>query len=209
MENPWKRIVLSDYERHMSLDSVRQIQVMNALMEEQFSKYPAETAMLLGIAGGNGLEHINPKKIKTLYGVDINREYLKACVERYPDLKDTLVCIQADLTAPKLELPRAGLVVANLLVEYIGYECFRRVLAAVQPDYVSCAIQLNTGSDFVSDSPYLYVFDGLEAVHRQMSETAMEEALSESGFHLVETKEYPLPNGKKLARLDFKGGRSC
>ena len=32
--NPWNEIKLDDYENHMSLDSVNQLQTMNAMMKE-------------------------------------------------------------------------------------------------------------------------------------------------------------------------------
>ena len=64
MRNPWEEISLDDYENHMRLDSVMQLQAMNALMKQQFEAYPVNTVMILGIAGGNGLEHI--QKDKTL-----------------------------------------------------------------------------------------------------------------------------------------------
>ena len=54
MTNPWEEISLDDYEKHMSLDTVRQLQAMNSIMQEQFAAYPVETAAVLGIAGGNG-----------------------------------------------------------------------------------------------------------------------------------------------------------
>ena len=34
MPNPWKEISLDDYEKHMSLDSVRQLQALDPIMEE-------------------------------------------------------------------------------------------------------------------------------------------------------------------------------
>lgn len=58
MSNPWEEIDLKDYESHMSLDSVYQLQVLNAMMNEQFYTYEIKTMMILGVAGGNGLEHI-------------------------------------------------------------------------------------------------------------------------------------------------------
>ena len=42
MTNPWEEISLDDYEKHMSLESVRQLQAMNAIMKEQFAAYPAQ-----------------------------------------------------------------------------------------------------------------------------------------------------------------------
>lgn len=83
MKNPWTEIDLSDYENHMSLESVRQLQTMSTIMKTQFYKYPIETVIVLGIAGGNGLEHIDPGKFKKVYGIDINSEYLKECEARY------------------------------------------------------------------------------------------------------------------------------
>jgi len=36
-DNPWKEISLQDYEDHMSLDSVHQLQAMNAMKEIGYS----------------------------------------------------------------------------------------------------------------------------------------------------------------------------
>ena len=33
MKNPWEEIRLDDYENHMSLESVRQLQAMNGMMK--------------------------------------------------------------------------------------------------------------------------------------------------------------------------------
>ena len=91
MANPWEEIKLDDYEKHMSLDSVKQLQAMNSIMKEQFEAYPVTSAMVLGVAGGNGLEHVRKEKYSKVYGVDINKEYLKAVAERYRNLEGTLV----------------------------------------------------------------------------------------------------------------------
>lgn len=74
-ENPWESISLRDYEEHMKLDNVRQLQTLNLLMKEQIEQYPIASLIILGIAGGNGLEHVNPTQIKTVYGIDINKDY--------------------------------------------------------------------------------------------------------------------------------------
>ena len=97
MGNPWEKIELSDYENHMSLESVYQLQVLNQMMGEQFEAYDIDTIMILGIAGGNGLEHIDKSKIKKVYGVDVNQEFLAECKKRYESLEDVLETIRADL----------------------------------------------------------------------------------------------------------------
>ena len=64
MKNPWEEISLADYENHMKLDSVMQLQAMNKLMEGQFAAYPVSSVAIFGIAGSNGLEHIQRSKFK-------------------------------------------------------------------------------------------------------------------------------------------------
>lgn len=204
MKNPWQEISLDDYENHMQLDSVMQLQTMNAMMKEQFYQYPVKTIMILGVAGGNGLEHIKPELIEKVFGIDINPKYLEECKERYPNLQDVLECRCADLLDETTTLPHADLVVANLLIEYIGYDCFQKTICKVKPRYVSCIIQINTDAGFVSDSPYLHVFDQLEAVHHQMEEQELSKAMEGISYRKIAEKEKKLPNGKKMVQIDFE-----
>ena len=205
MPNPWKKISLDDYEKHMSLDSVRQLQALDAIMQEQFAAYPVETAAVLGVAGGNGLEHIATDKFRTVYGIDINADYLRAVSQRYPQLSEVLKCLHIDLINETEKLPQAQLLIANLLIEYIGYGAFQRAVLQTAPEYVSCVIQINTDEEqWVSESPYLRAFDRLDEVHNQMEEKALTAAMNDIGYSLILQESFSLPNGKALVRLDFK-----
>lgn len=206
MKNPWEEIPLTDYENHMKLDSVMQLQAMNEMMKGQFDAYPISSVMILGIAGGNGLEHIQKDNFKKVYGVDVNASYLNETARRYCDLEGILECICINLIDESDKLPKTDMVIANLLIEYIGYECFQKAIQHVHPNYVSCIIQINLEDNWVSDSPYLHVFDGLEQVHHQMEEQALEKAMLEIGYHAIKTLEHMLPNGKKLVQIDFERG---
>ncbi|MDE5936831.1 MAG: methyltransferase type 11 [Ruminococcus sp.] len=203
MANPWEEISLSDYENHMNLDSIMQLQTMNQMMKGQFDAYSVSSAMILGITGGNGLEHINVNKFKKVYGIDINKEYLKAVQERYSDISDILECIQLNLIEEANKLPKAELLIADLLIEYIGYDCFQKTVKQVQPKYISCIIQINIDNGWVSDSPYIHAFDALDEVHHQMEENSLIQVLKDIGYQLTKQSESPLPNGKKLVQLDF------
>lgn len=203
MNNPWLEINLDDYENHMSLGSVFQLQTMNKIMKEQFYAHSVKTMMILGVAGGNGLEHVDKKIFDKVYGVDINEGYLSACVKRYPKLQEIFEPVCADLSYNITELPCADLLVANLLIEYIGYDCFKKVVKQVMPRYISCVIQINTDVSYVSDSPYIHVFDRLDEVHHQMQEKALDNAMSEVGYVKERQVIHELPNGKKLVRIDF------
>lgn len=204
MQNPWIEIPLTDYENHMKLDSVMQLQAMNEMMKIQLNTYPISSVMILGIAGGNGLEHISKDKFEKVYGVDINSAYLKEVVHRYPDLDGLLECLCINLIDESNKLPKSDMVIANLLVEYIGYECFQKTIQHICPKYVSCIIQINIEDNWVSDSPYLHVFDGLEQVHHQMEKQALEKTMLEIDYHTIKTLEHMLPNGKKLVQIDFE-----
>lgn len=203
MNNPWKDISLSDYENHMAMDSVQQLQAMNQMMKGQLNQYEVQSAMILGIAGGNGLEHVDTEKLNKVYGVDINQEYLTITKKRYENLSDTLDCLCIDLASEAEKLPRADMLIANLLIEYIGYECFKKVVTVTKPVYVSCIIQVNVDDSFVSESPYLHAFDGLVTVHHQMAEQELQNSMNEIDYHLIQVLEHQLPNGKKLVQFDF------
>ena len=203
MGNPWKDIRLSDYENHMSLEGVGQLQELNLIMKGQFGEFAAASAMVLGIAGGNGLEHVDAKKYRRVYGVDLNAGYLEKARERYKDLDNLLELLCLDVTAEVDQLPQADLLIADLFVEYVGYEVFRNAVRKVNPTYVSCVIQINETDDFVSESPYLHAFDRLQEVHHQMEGEKLTQSLMEIGYRLNNVKEHPLPNGKKLVRLDY------
>ena len=204
MKNPWEDIPLNDYENHMKLDSVMQLQTMNEMMDNQFNAYSVSNVMIFGIAGGNGLEHIQKNKFEKVYGIDVNPSYLQKVVSRYPDLDGILECLCINLIDETDKLPKADMVIANLLIEYIGYKCFQKAIQQVNPKYVSCIIQINIEENWVSDSPYLHVFDGLEQIHHQMEEQALEKSMIEINYHAIRTLERMLPNGKKLVQIDFE-----
>ena len=202
--NPWEEIDLETYEKHMRLDTVQQLQIMNAIMKQQFEAYPVQTVMILGVAGGNGLEHIRTDKYTTVYGVDINEHYLQAVSERCTNLKNVLQCLQLDLMHETEKLPDAQLVIANLLIEYIGYDAFQKTILHIKPEYVSCVIQINTDEKaWVSESPYLHAFDSLDSIHHQMDEAALIQVMKEIGYSKIVQISKPLPNGKALVRVDF------
>ncbi len=203
MENPWEKIALADYENHMRHKTVGQLQCLNSLMKDQLNKYPVGSVMILGVAGGNGLEHINKARLHKVYGIDVNSGYLKECMLRYSDISDILECLCIDLTDESAAVPEAEMIIADLLIEYIGYVNFQNVVIKARPKYVSCVLQINSDSGFVSDSPFFHAFDGLSAVHRDIGREELLYAMKEIGYrHFYETNR-SLNTGKELLLLDF------
>ena len=144
-----------------------------------------------------------PKRIGQVWAIESSP--LSPVSERYKNLTEVLECLQIDLINDYDKLPESQFVIANLLVEYIGYQVFQKVILRVRPEYVSCVIQINKDvHNWVSDSPYLHTFDRLDEVHCQMDEQGLRKALEEIGYGVSKVKSYGLPNGKELFRMDFK-----
>lgn len=202
MKNPWEEINLKEYEDYMSLESVQQLQTISDLMANQFYWHPAKTVMVLGVSGGNGLEHVSPQMIERVYGVDINASYLKACANRYPHLDGTLELICADLTESRTTLPHVELVIADLLIEYVGLDCFQRLILQIEPQYVSCVIEGAESEQ--ADITCSRLFSRLEQVYRPVQKLPLTELMQKLCYQTVLEQEERLPNGQTLLRLDFK-----
>lgn len=204
MRNPWNFIALDDYENHMKLDSVYQIQMMSKIMKDQFYTYSVDEMMILGIAGGNGLEHVDKNKFRKIYGVDVNKNYLEECMHRFTELGQIFVPVCADFADCECLIPSAELVIANLFIEYIGVDCFADRIKQIGPVYLSSVIQADEGELFVSDSPYMKAFDGLESIHHQIDRDELINAMGKQGYINIFEGTEDLPNNKRLIRLDFK-----
>ena len=142
-------------------------------------------------------------------GCEDVRVFIRYDVENISDevFEQAAVCVFSEPPVDRIyfeKLPEADLLIANLLIEYIGYEAFQKTVSKVQPKYCSCVIQINTDTkQWVSDSPYLHAFDRLDEVHHQMEEDALEKAMKEIGYSLIHRSIETLPNGKALVRMDF------
>ncbi|MGW9030356.1 hypothetical protein ACWGQ5_41000 [Streptomyces sp. NPDC055722] len=98
------------------------------------------------------------------------------------------------------------LLVANLIVEYVGVEEFVAFAAANARsiDVLSCVIQRNDAAGFVSSTDHSSSFDGLVSVSSDIDPETLTSAMSDAGFVALGRCEYPLPSGKALVRQDFQ-----
>lgn len=145
MKNPWECIKLDDYEGHMNLSSVAQLTTLNKIIHSQLNDYNTNRVCIFWIAGGNWLEHIDINKYQKVYAIDINESFLEITNKRFGDkFKGILECEKIDLTKDFGKLPNAELVIANLLIEYIGYHSFQKAIQKVNPKFVSCVIQVES-----------------------------------------------------------------
>jgi len=202
MPHPWEELQLSDYEGHMSMQGIEQSQALSELTRRRLLRHPAKSVMIWGVAGGNGLEHIDPNAIESVTGVDVNQDYLDACRARHTRLGDKLVLVKADLSKPCPELGTAELLIADLFVEYIGIDAFIARVKECAPKTLCCVIQKNISAAFVSSSPYMHAFEGIGALHQDIEEAALVFALSGIGYSILFREEFPLKNGKMFVAVE-------
>ncbi|WP_141502952.1 class I SAM-dependent methyltransferase [Paenibacillus luteus] len=206
MYNPWQEIKLDIYENHMKSEAVFQLQTLNQITKEQCENYGHEIVGILGVAGGNGLEGIDLHTTKKIYGFDINKDYLDVCQTRYSYMGSTLELVQCDISDNSFTLPKTDLLIANLIIEYVGDASFVSFINQNRNHVgvVSCTIQNNQADGFVSQSDYISAFDPLLTISHNIDAKKIIKQFSNEKFRCLKTKEYILPNGKKFIRLDFK-----
>ena len=201
MTNPWTLILLDDYENHMNSNEVQQYPVLNKIMNLQLNSYKYKSVIVLGSGGGNGLEYAN--RNSEICCVDVNSEFLEETRKRYSDINN-LKTLCLDLRTDFQKLPQADLIIANLLIEYVGYNIFKSIIEWVKPKYISCVIQVDSNESFVSESEYIHKFDCLESIHTSINADILNDTLNLIGYKPIYKKENILPNKKMLLQLDFK-----
>jgi SAM-dependent methyltransferase len=139
MSNPWLTLPLADYEDHMNAPQVQQLGALSDLFAEALMVRRPDSVALLGVAGGNGLERINPALTRRIVGVDINPAYLDAVRDRFASLAG-LELHRADLAAEMPPIAPVDLVHAALVLEHAGTDpasltrCLNHVLSLVGED---------------------------------------------------------------------------
>lgn len=110
-----------------------------------------------------------------------------------------------------MAIESVGLLIANLIVEYVGVDEFVAFAAANAHSVgvLSCVIQRNDASDFVCATEYASSFDGLASVSSDVAPETLESAMWDAGFEALDRFEHPLPNGKTLVRQDFRPTHSA
>lgn len=202
-KNPWCNVPLSIYEGHMSQAEVAQLQSLNTLIKFQLQSYSAARIAILGIAGGNGLEHV-PPMVETVYGIDVNSDYLKVCSERFGDQLDRrLKLLELDLREEAAKIPKVDLIVADLIIEYIGTAQFCKKICEAEPQIVTCAIQESEQSAFVSKSTYAEALEEIGKLHQDIDSDELIAEFQKCSYQLILSENVELPQGKRLHRMDF------
>jgi hypothetical protein len=205
LHHPWLSVPLRDYEAHMNNEAVAQLAPLSDLFAEALDTTKPASVAILGVAGGNGLDRIDPNITHRVDAIDINPEYLAAVQQRHATLKGLeLHCL--DLAEEHATLPPSDLVHAALIFEHAGLDhCLDNAIDLVaQGGTLSVVLQLpSTTAPAVGNSQVASVQAHRNHFHFVDTE-AFTNQLESRGFHRVNATTRPLPAGKAFWQAYFK-----
>ncbi len=197
MLNPWLSVPLAEYEQHMNSAEVRQLGALSELFAEAIARCRPSSIAVLGIAGGNGLQHIDSSVTTRIVGLDLNPEYLESVRKRYSHLPGLdLRCV--NLAEQRIVLEPVQLVHAALIFEHAGVErCLENAIALTAPGgNLSVVLQLpaEDGQPEIM-SPFLSI-ENLGPHFSMVSPPWLSESLAGRGFRLTHETTRNLPGTK-------------
>jgi hypothetical protein len=204
MRNAWLDVPLADYEGHMSAPGVEQLGVLSDLFRHVLHETEPASVAILGVAGGNGLEHIDRAITRRVVGIDVNADYARAAAERFTTLPG-LEIVVIDLEAVPPAVAPCDLVHAALLFEHTGTgRCLEHALGLVAPGGTfSVVLQgQSTSSPGVAATPFTSMHrlrDGFALVDRE----DFVGRLAGQGWRLMVEGQRVLPGGKAFWAATF------
>jgi SAM-dependent methyltransferase len=205
MRNPWLSIPLSDYEGHMALPAVDQSRMLADELAGLLQAHRPHSLAVIGCAGGNGFERIDPQLTQRVVGVDVNPEYLAYAQRRFDGVYLSLELICADVQNSVLTFAPVDLMFAALIFEYVDVcTTLANLTACLRPGGIlAVLVQLPaTGKPPITTTP----FTSLAALSAIMRLTPPEEVIGaarSAGLSLSAMRRIELPTGKRFQFLQF------
>jgi threonine dehydrogenase-like Zn-dependent dehydrogenase len=205
MPNPWLEIALDDYEGHMRAPGVEQLGLLSDLFAYALATCAPNSVAILGIAGGNGLDAVNPAVTPRVVGIDINSAYLEATRRRFgtiPNLE--LHCL--DLANQQVKVEPVDLVHAGLIFEHAGTErCLENALAMVRADgTLSVVLQLSSAVERDVGTSSFPALSKLASEFSLVNPDALIARLATGSFEPMHQSIHPLAAGKAFWLGIFK-----
>jgi hypothetical protein len=204
--NPWLTIPLADYEGHMGSTDVDQSALLSELFRAALIRHRPHSLAVLGCAGGNGFDQIDPTTTERVFAIDINPDYTAEVFTRYRSRLEGLQVLTMDIQTAALPAISVDLVHAGLILEYVDVPCvIPRIAGMVAPGGTFHAVlQMHSNS---MPSVSATKFSSLQRLTPSMRlvspdeliKLAFEADLSLQGQEFVQTRA-----GKMFAVLTFE-----
>ena len=189
----------------MALPGVGQADMISELLCRAVERWVPASIAVIGCAGGNGFDRVDPESVKRVIGVDLNPQYIEQSRVRFAQRLPNLELHCADIQSESLKYGPVALTYAALLFEYVDVACALRTLKRNSRPGAALITVLQLPHPVlpaVSPSP----FQSLGRLAHLMKIVAPEELRSAAviaGFVPVDTATIELPSGKQFCMQDF------
>jgi SAM-dependent methyltransferase len=207
MPNPWLDIPLEDYEGHMSLPAIGQARMLADQLALLMERERPTSIAIIGCAGGNGLDRVEPGQVKRVVAVDINPAYIEAVGIRHRRRLTGLELYCADIQSGSFQFEPVDLIYAALLFEYVDVGAALATLKRVcrSGGLLATLIQLpHHDHGVVSPSPYTSL-KMLAPVMRLIAPAELSRLALAAGFAAADCELIELPSGKQFSMQTFRG----
>jgi hypothetical protein len=190
----------------MTHPDVGQAAFLSAQLAALLAQYAPASLALAGCAGGNGLEHVDPRVTPRVVAIDINPAYVQAVAQRHGARLRGLELHVADIEAPALSIAPVDLVYAALLFEHVEIGAALRTLGAVCRAggiLASVLQQPQAGSPTVTATPFRSL-EQLGTTMQLLEPAQLAAAAAAAGFSLVRASAATLPSGRRFALQVFR-----
>lgn len=186
----------------MSHETMAQLPLLSALTKKYLEKYQPPKPLFLGIAGGNGLDHIDSISVQEVVGIDINEDYHQQTYLRFKDVLPQLKLIKCNIDESTETFIYSDFIWAALFLEYVDLNnCIHFMLNNLaKKGVIFITIQSNNGA--VSEA-------GVEGVKllsgqfKRIDKEIVMNAMVGSGLTIIDEEENILPNGKTFLTFIF------
>jgi SAM-dependent methyltransferase len=205
MRNPWLDIPLEDYEGHMSLPAIGQARMLADQLALLLKRELPTSVAVIGCAGGNGLDRIEPGQFERIVAVDINPDYIRAVEIRHMGRLTGLELYCDDIQSGSFQFKPVDLVYAALLFEYVDVAAALATLKRLcRPGgLLATLIQLpHSALHAISPSPYGSL-NLLAPVMKLVAPVELARLAVAVGFSAVESQSVELPSGKQFLLQTF------
>jgi SAM-dependent methyltransferase len=205
MKNPWQKIPLADYERHMQLPDVGQSSMLSDQFKNLLKSYQPNSVAVIGCAGGNGFDEALQFGVKRIIGIDINQDYLDEAKSRYEGKFSELeiYCSNVEDTLPYIA--PVDIIYAALLFEYVDVQKTLANLKRIckKDGVLAILLQLpKEGMSNVSPSPYTSLAQ-LSSILRLVAPSEICKAATAIGFSLTSVRSITLKSQKEFSLQIF------
>lgn len=195
----------------MSLPQIAQAQMLSSLLDELCVVHQPRSIALIGCAGGNGLDRLDPTCFSRVVAVDINPEYVTATLDRYGERFPHLELITGDAQTEVVSFEPVELIYAALVFEYVTplvlMERLRKLLTP--GGLLATVVQLPSPSiPEISPSPYLASLERLGEIMHLTPPDELSKCAKQAGLTLAFTRQIDLPSGKSFVLQAFRNPKT-